>query len=276
MIILFHFLSSSLLTRVPNIRNAQHHALHTRGIPVVGDYRTIPMAVGVVQQKYVYSVSSSFSPLPPHSHPPYPRMFFFSYQDPFPMDDTDPRVLKNYSLKSGNRSESLLSRKSKHKSESRQRLLAELSRIYPDLHLTSSPTPSPPSESKSSHSKRSDPSPTDSHAHRRPDSHQPSRKRSNDSSFSSILLITTERLHSETARANSAEKQIGDVMSLFRNTHEQKVKLERELLRVKEELSMYKVQLEVAQKGKNGFFYVSLETWSESYVLQKSFVPKTS
>ena len=61
--------------------------------------------------------------------------------------------------------------------------------------------------------------------------------------------MTTERLHSETARANSAEKQIGDVMSLFRSTHDQKIVLERELLRVKEELSMYKVQLEVAQKG---------------------------
>jgi flagellar biosynthesis/type III secretory pathway protein FliH len=61
--------------------------------------------------------------------------------------------------------------------------------------------------------------------------------------------MTTEKLHSETARANAAERQIADVMSLFRNTHNQKIKLESELLRVREELSLYKVQLDVAQKG---------------------------
>jgi hypothetical protein len=61
--------------------------------------------------------------------------------------------------------------------------------------------------------------------------------------------MTTERLHTEAARANAAEKQVAEVMSLFRNTHEQKLKLERDLAHVREELGWYKIQLDVAQKG---------------------------
>ena len=61
--------------------------------------------------------------------------------------------------------------------------------------------------------------------------------------------MTTEKLHIETARANAAEKQITDVMSLFKNTHDQKVTLEGELSRIKGELGWYKIQLDVAQKG---------------------------
>jgi len=64
-----------------------------------------------------------------------------------------------------------------------------------------------------------------------------------------LLLVTTERLNHETSRANAAEKNANEVMSLFKNTHEQKVKLERELMRVREELGVYKIQLDVAQKG---------------------------
>jgi predicted nucleic acid-binding Zn-ribbon protein len=65
--------------------------------------------------------------------------------------------------------------------------------------------------------------------------------------------MTTERLHSETARANAAERQVADVMSHFKDVHGQKVKLERELMRVREELGLYKVQLDVAQKGRRIF-----------------------
>ena len=61
--------------------------------------------------------------------------------------------------------------------------------------------------------------------------------------------MTTEKLHIETARANAAEKQISDVMSLFKNTHDQKMKLEGELSRIRGDLGWYKVQLDVAQKG---------------------------
>jgi len=119
-------------------------------------------------------------------------------------------------------------------------LLAELSHLYPDLHI--------PDESVSSKGT----TPTDSHANRRSERSHPSR-RSHDS-ISSILLMTTERLHSESARANAAERHITDVMSLFKNAHDQKLKLERELVRVREELGLYKIQLEVAQKGASLFF----------------------
>lgn len=160
-----------------------------------------------------------------------------------------PIVLKDSSLNSIGNAES----KAKHKSDKHRLFLAELLHLYPDLQTRTS-APSDDQESNSSHSKGTNPSPTDSHAHRRSDSHPPSHpsRRSYDS-ISSILRMTTEKLYSETARANSAERQIADFMSLFKNTHEQKTKLERELLRVREELGLYKVQLEVAQKGTHSF-----------------------
>ena len=50
-------------------------------------------------------------------------------------------------------------------------------------------------------------------------------------------------------------------MSLFKNTHEQKVKLERELMRVREELGVYKIQLDVAQKGMFVTFLSPITNW---------------
>jgi hypothetical protein len=88
--------------------------------------------------------------------------------------------------------------------------------------------------------------------------------------------MTTERLHSETARANAAERQIADVMSLFKDVHDQKVKLERELMRVREELGLYKVQLDVAQKGRNFFFYNVNSSASAQTMSQRFFVHKRS
>jgi len=158
--------------------------------------------------------------------------------------------------------DSLSSRRTKHRSDRHRLLLAELSLLYPDLQIDD--------DSASSLSKgTTSTSPTDSHANRRSESH-PRSRRSHDS-ISSILLMTTERLHSESARANAAERHIADVMSLFKNAHDQKLKLERELVRVREELGLYKIQLEVAQKG--GYLFVLpctiLSNWSQRFFVHK-------
>lgn len=137
-------------------------------------------------------------------------------------------------------------RKSKHGTTRSRQFLAELLQFYPHL----GPAPEQDGQFNSFPHNDDDPSPTDSHAHRPSHSRsrsQPSRHSSH--SMSGILIMTTERLHSETARANAAEKQVVEAMSLFKNTHEQKLKLERDLARVREELGWYKIQLDVAQKG---------------------------
>ncbi|KDR71389.1 hypothetical protein GALMADRAFT_229682 [Galerina marginata CBS 339.88] len=91
-------------------------------------------------------------------------------------------------------------------------------------------------------------SPTDSHPGRQ--RHEPShgRARSSSDSISSLLAITTERLSQETARANEAERQAAEVLELFKKSHEAKSKLERDFNRVREELGLYKIQLDVAQR----------------------------
>jgi len=67
--------------------------------------------------------------------------------------------------------------------------------------------------------------------------------------MSALLVITTERLAQETARANDAERQAAEVLAVFKTTHEAKTRLEREINRVREELGLYKIQLDLAQKG---------------------------
>ncbi|KAF8166495.1 hypothetical protein BJ912DRAFT_1067880 [Pholiota molesta] len=67
-------------------------------------------------------------------------------------------------------------------------------------------------------------------------------------SITSIMAVTAERLARETARANEAERHATEVLSMFKTTHEAKAKLEREVQRAKDELGLYKVQLDVAQK----------------------------
>jgi hypothetical protein len=67
------------------------------------------------------------------------------------------------------------------------------------------------------------------------------------------MAVTAERLARETARANEAERHATEVLSMFKTTHEAKVKLEREVQRAKDELGLYKVQLDVAQKGMSYF-----------------------
>jgi 5-methylcytosine-specific restriction endonuclease McrBC regulatory subunit McrC len=68
------------------------------------------------------------------------------------------------------------------------------------------------------------------------------------------MAVTAERLARETARANEAERHATEVLSMFKTTHEAKAKLEREVQRAKDELGLYKVQLDVAQKGMSNLY----------------------
>ncbi|KAF8872611.1 hypothetical protein CPB84DRAFT_1799127, partial [Gymnopilus junonius] len=67
------------------------------------------------------------------------------------------------------------------------------------------------------------------------------RSRSSSDSFVNMLAITTERLSHETIRANEAEKQAAE-------THEENIRMEKDLRRAQTELGLYKIQLDVAQK----------------------------
>ncbi|KAF4614886.1 hypothetical protein D9613_003554 [Agrocybe pediades] len=97
-------------------------------------------------------------------------------------------------------------------------------------------------------------SPTDSHPHRTKHSRSHSHGRSHHSSsstseaISNLLLTTTARLSQETARANQAERHAAELLAMFKKTHEAKSRLERDLMKVQEELGLYKLQLDVAQK----------------------------
>ncbi|TFK36007.1 hypothetical protein BDQ12DRAFT_263035 [Crucibulum laeve] len=97
-----------------------------------------------------------------------------------------------------------------------------------------------------------DPSPTDSHPnhaskHKSDPLSIPTRK-SDPTTTASLLLLTTERLAQETARANAAERQTQEVLGHLREAVEERRKVEAEARGVREELGLYKVQLDEAQK----------------------------
>ena len=102
---------------------------------------------------------------------------------------------------------------------------------------------------QSQHSQHRPPeaSPTDSHPHSRPHS----RHRSSPSSetISALLLIATERLAQETSRANEAERQSTEILARFKLAHHAEQRLEIDLQRAKDELGLYKIQLNIAQAG---------------------------
>ena len=98
-------------------------------------------------------------------------------------------------------------------------------------------------------------SPTDSHPHRNPQhsrSHSHGRTGSSSATsdaISTLLIRTTARLSQETIRANEAERHAAELLALVKQTHEAKARLQKDLMRVTEELGLYKIQLDVAQKG---------------------------
>ena len=136
-------------------------------------------------------------------------------------------------------------KKSKHSSSKgfTRRLLEELNNLQHEYPSHQFPHLRHEEDSLPRASSPTNPHPT-RHRHR---SH--SRARSSSDSMSALLVITTERLAQETARANEAERQAAEVLAVFKTTHEAKARLDREITRVKEELGLYKVQLDVAQKG---------------------------
>ncbi|KAF9474362.1 hypothetical protein BDN70DRAFT_936725 [Pholiota conissans] len=90
---------------------------------------------------------------------------------------------------------------------------------------------------------------TNTHTHARHGRHRSSgSSRFASDSISAVMALTAERLTRETARADAAERQASEMLAMFKNAHEAKMKLERELQRTKDELGLYKVQLDNAQK----------------------------
>lgn len=66
--------------------------------------------------------------------------------------------------------------------------------------------------------------------------------------MSTLLILTSERLDQETRRANDAERKTSDALSLLRSTVEAKMLAQQEAARVGEELRLYKLQFENAQR----------------------------
>ena len=110
---------------------------------------------------------------------------------------------------------------------------------------------SPPSAS-SSHARGRDPvfnEHDDFHRSRR--GHRSSHVRDSTSSskkLSSLLMLTSERLDKETRRANDAERRALEAIALARSTNEAKLIAQRDATRANEELRMYKLQYENAQR----------------------------
>src|SRR5882757_9726595 len=63
-----------------------------------------------------------------------------------------------------------------------------------------------------------------------------------------LLVLTSERLDKEIRRANDAERRVLEAISLARSTNEAKLIAERDATRANEELRLYKLQYENAQR----------------------------
>ncbi|KAJ7490789.1 hypothetical protein FB451DRAFT_1513783 [Mycena latifolia] len=73
------------------------------------------------------------------------------------------------------------------------------------------------------------------------------RSRSHSRSASSLLVVAAERLGQETNRANALDLRCAEVLAHLRTIVEDRDQLRRSLAKVTEELSLYKLQLDVAQ-----------------------------
>jgi hypothetical protein len=82
-----------------------------------------------------------------------------------------------------------------------------------------------------------------------PHSHSKSSSASSASSTTDSIVLLVQHLQHETARANAAEAQRRELLDKLRDVMKQKVELEGHFGMVKEELGLYKVQLDLAQKG---------------------------
>ena len=66
--------------------------------------------------------------------------------------------------------------------------------------------------------------------------------------LSSLLMLTSDRLDKEIRRANDAERRASEAMALARSTNEAKLIAQRDATRANEELRLYKLQYENAQR----------------------------
>ena len=66
--------------------------------------------------------------------------------------------------------------------------------------------------------------------------------------LSSLLVLTSERLDKETRRANDAERRVSEAIALARSTNEAKLIAQRDATRANEELRLYKLQYDNAQR----------------------------
>lgn len=66
--------------------------------------------------------------------------------------------------------------------------------------------------------------------------------------LSSLLVLTSERLDKEIRRANDAERRASEAIALARSANEAKLIAQRDSTRANEELRMYKLQYENAQR----------------------------
>lgn len=66
--------------------------------------------------------------------------------------------------------------------------------------------------------------------------------------LSSLLMLTSERLDKETRRANDAERRASEAIALARSTNEAKLIAQRDATRANEELRLYKLQYDNAQR----------------------------
>ncbi len=69
------------------------------------------------------------------------------------------------------------------------------------------------------------------------------------SSKSSAFYFISSRLAAESARADAAEHQITGLLSQIRVLHQDKLNLGTKLSKTQQELQLWKIQLELAQKG---------------------------
>ncbi|KAJ7061602.1 hypothetical protein C8F01DRAFT_1252390 [Mycena amicta] len=100
-------------------------------------------------------------------------------------------------------------------------------------------------ETLTTYLKQRDEDPSHSRSHKK-------RSRSHSSStVSNLLLAATERLGQETNRANELEARCGEVLSRLRTVVDERQQLRRDLAKVSEELRLYKMQLDFAQKEIN-------------------------
>lgn len=85
------------------------------------------------------------------------------------------------------------------------------------------------------------------------------------SESTAFLNLTNERLARETTRADEAERQAAQILSHFKSAHEAKLKLEADFLHLQTELSICKVQLELAQQGASLSAYMrSINLYAET------------